>query len=105
MNNQIVEISCEELELVSGGDAKEGCQNFLKGFIKPLGFYGKTTDKVFGKWTYKDFGDCSLSGNGKMGAVSTAITDTVIVSGLMAIGATAMYFTKEKLSNLISKII
>lgn len=86
MNNQIVEISCEDLELVSGGSFKEGFGNFGKGLIKPLGFYGKTDVKTFGKWSYKDVGDCSLSGNKKMGAVGTAITGLAIISGIMAAG-------------------
>lgn len=98
MNNQIVEISCEELDLVSGG-CKEGLQNFGKGLVKPLGFFndGKTT------FNYKKIGDCSLNGNGKMGAISTAITDTTIVSGLMAAGATVMYFVKDKVDSLLGK--
>ena len=100
MNNQIVEISCEELDLVSGGiEWKEGFKNFGKGLVKPLGFFngGETT------FNYEKIGDCSLNGNGKMGAVGTAITDTVIVSGLMAAGATVMYFVKDKVDSLLGK--
>ena len=104
MNNQIVEISCEELDLVSGGiEWKEGAQNFGKGLVKPFGFFNDGTE-IF---DYEKIGDCSLNGNGKMGAISTAITDTVIVSGLMAAGmaagATVMYFVKDKVKSLLSK--
>ncbi|MDO4503566.1 MAG: hypothetical protein Q4B84_00245 [Clostridia bacterium] len=102
MNNQIVEISCEELDLVSGG-CPEWLGNFGSGLVKPFGFYGKTKDKTVGQWSYKDLGECSLSGNGKMGAVGTAITDTAIVSGLMAAGATVMYFVKDKVDSLLGK--
>ena len=104
MNNQIVEISCEELDLVSGGiEWKEGAQNFGKGLVKPFGFFNDGKE-IF---DYKKIGDCSLSGNGIFGGVGTAITDTVIVSGLMAagmaIGATAMYFVKDKITALLKR--
>ena len=95
MNNQIVEISCEELDLVSGG-CFEGLRNFGRGFVKPLGCYGKTGVKIVGPWSYKDVGDCSLSGNEKMGAVGTAIADTAIISGIMAAG----YFVFNKIKAL-----
>lgn len=96
MNNQIVEISCEDLELVSGGTSgdgfKKGVENFGKGLIKPLGFYGHAGSV----WSCEDVGDCSLSGNGKAGAVGTAIADMTIISGIMAAG----YFVFNKITAL-----
>lgn len=89
MNNQIVEISCEDLELVSGGGFKDGVKKFGKGLVKPLGFFGNTKSV----WSYKDFGNCSLynehgdsRGFSWISALGTAITDLAIISGIMAAG-------------------
>ena len=103
MNNQIVEISEENLEGVVGGDGSVLAE-FGKGLIQPFGFYGNTPEgeKSFGPWSYKDFGNCSLyntNASGKfswISALGTAITDTAIISGIMSAG----YFVFNKIKAL-----
>lgn len=112
MNNQIVEISGEELDLVSGGgleDVAEGFKNFGKGLVKPFGLFPKD-EKLWGPENILNFslknkhcdGDFSI-----LSALGTAVTTTVTVSGLlaagMASGATVMYFVKDKVKSLLSK--
>ena len=118
MNNQIVEISEENLENVVGGNEYGFFKKLGLGLVKPLGFYGSTpeAERTIGPWSYKDFGDFYLANkNGgssqnefsKVSALGTAVTTTVTVSGLiaagMAAGSTVIYFVKDKVNSLLSK--
>lgn len=113
MNNQIVEISEEHLGDVVGGMGTPSIEQkeygFFKklalGLVKPFGVYGNTKDKTIGEWwSYKDVGDLSL-GNENSGddefswvsALGTAITNTAIISGIMAAG----HFVFGKIKTII----
>ena len=98
MNNQIVEISCEDLELVSGGDFKDGITSFGQGLVKPLGFYGTTKVKTSCQWSYKDVGDCSLGDEGLAPALGTVITDIALFFGI----AKAGNFVLDKIKSLLN---
>lgn len=111
MNNQIVEISEENLEGVVGGDGDGVEYGFFKklalGLVKPFGVCGNTEDKTIGEWwSYKDVGNFSLENkNGgdaqdefsKVSALGTVITDAAFISGIMAVG----HFVFGKIKTII----
>ena len=106
MNNQIVEISEENLENVVGGNEYGFFKKLGLGLVKPLGFYGSTpeAERTIGPWSYKDFGNCSLYNKhgasnefSWISALGIAITDTVIISRIVEAG----HFAFDKIKSLI----